>query len=238
MTDDARHAELWCYFGKRGCGKTTRALADMRARERRIYLDPMYEHRDGVIVESYADLIAYVRPLRHARYSIVLRSLDPSDHLATLGLATSGTPEDPPLPGVTFLVDEADRLCSPSSIPPQLDRLANYGRHYRASALIVARRASTVHASLRALADRIHFGATDFPRDVDAVAQYIGPELAERVRQLSKPGDFVVYPDDLAPVTSPSDSEAADDATDDNNGAGPVRQRGADGEAGEAERDQ
>jgi hypothetical protein len=196
----SRTNDITIIVGKKGCGKSSRAREIALERRRRIYIDPMHEHTDGVIVRDFASLAAYLRKAAHDRYSVVFRSMDENEMLAALAIATRGSPENPPLPGVTYIVDETDRLASARSIPEPLHRLANYGRHFGASAIFIARRAKALPADIRASADRYIIGQTHEPGDVDYMREYIGDEKAEAVKNIparaeGKPGVFVEWPD-------------------------------------------
>lgn len=191
----ARANELTLIVGRKGCGKSTVARAEVSERHRRIYIDPMFEHgAEGVVVRDYRSLVAYLRQRRHLSYSVVLQTMSESEMIAAIALATWGEPTNPPLPGVTYIVDECDRLCSPTSVPEPLKNLANYGRHFQASAVFIARRAKRMPTDFRALADRMLIGETFEPGDVDALAEFIGGELAERVRATRAPA-FIEWPE-------------------------------------------
>jgi hypothetical protein len=183
--------------GRKGSGKTTEARKRIVRADRRIIVDPMFEYeREGVIVEGFAALATYVRPLRHHRYAVVLQTVEAADVERTIELTTAGKPQAPALPGATVLLDEADRLCSARYISPGLHRLLNYGRHFGVSVLAVTRRPRSVHRDVTANADRIIIGQTQEPADLDYLAEFIGQELRERALTLEA-HQFVVWPDDL-----------------------------------------
>lgn len=197
----SRQNDLTVIVGKKNCGKSSRARSVALTRPRRIYIDPMHEYTDGVIIRDFASLAAYLRAHVHDKYAIVFRSMDDAEIMAAIAIATSGSPENPPLPGVTFIIDEADRICSARSLPEPLHRLINYGRHFQCSAIFIARRAKMLPGDLRANADRYIIGQTFEPGDVDYMREYIGEEKAQAVRDIpareaGRPGVFVEWPDD------------------------------------------
>ncbi len=180
-----RENESIVIIGRKGCGKSTRAREIALSRPRRIYIDSMHEHTDGVIVRSYSALVEYIRPRVHANYAVILRTMTEDDIYATLALATgTGDPERPSLPGVTYIIDEADNYCAPGSLPEPIRKIVNYGRHFQVSTIFVARRAKRLHIDVRANADRYIIGQTFEPGDVDGIAEFIGAELAQRVRDI------------------------------------------------------
>lgn len=196
----ARENDITIIVGRKGSGKSSRAKAIARERTRRIYIDVMHEYTDGVIVRDFASLAAYLRTRVYENYSVVFRSLDEKEMLAAIAIATRGSPENPPLPGVTYIVDEADRLCSARSMPEALHRLANYGRHFKASAIFIARRAKALPLDIRASADRYIIGNTFEPGDVEYMREWIGDDNAEKVKAIppraeGQPGIFVEWPD-------------------------------------------
>ena len=195
-----RENDLTIIIGRKGCGKSSRARAIALERKRRIYIDPMHEHTDGVIVRDFPSLASYLKSHAHSNYAVVFRSLDEKEMLAAIAIATRGSPENPPLPGVTYIIDEIDRFCSSRSLPEPLHRLANYGRHFSASALFIARRAKALPSDIRANADRYIIGQTFEPGDAEYMREYIGDEKAEAVKAIpprveGQPGVFVEWPD-------------------------------------------
>ena len=161
----------------------------------------MHEHTDGVIVRSFDALVEYVRPRVHSNYAVILRTINEDHAYAALALATVGSPERPPLPGVTYIVDEADKISAPENIIEPIRKIVNYGRHFQVSAIFVARRAKRLHIDVRSMADRYIIGETFEPSDVDGVEEFIGPVLAQRVREISPRVDgkapiFVEWPEE------------------------------------------
>lgn len=196
-----RHNDITVILGRKWCGKSTRARALAMSRPRRIVIDPMFEHEElGAVCRSFDALVSYLRLMRAGPYGLVFRSLDDYERDMVVNLTTAGSPDVPPLPGVTVLIDEIDRICSPSSITPGLKRLVNYGRHFGVSLIALARRPRAIHHDLTSQADRMIIGQMQEPADVDYLRKFIGLDLAARVKALREPDQFVVWPDDLADV--------------------------------------
>lgn len=213
-----RENDISVIVGRKRSGKSTLANKLLQERPRRIIIDPMFEHTSGVIVRTCEEVINYIRPLRHGAFGVVLRALHRDEVLKTIAFLVAGDPERPPLPDTTLFVDEIDKLCSPNYMPPPLDDVVNYGRHFRISLIAVARRARSMHRDITANADRIYIGMTQEPADVDHLREFIGNGLAQRAKAIRTTGVFVCYPDDLdaspeleaAPIAEPEAPEAAD----------------------------
>jgi hypothetical protein len=182
-------------FGKKGGGKSTLARKLALAYPRRIYLDPMFEVRDGVIVKSYKDAVAFLHKVHGSpRFSIVLRTMDPEEELKIVALLTHGDPEHPVLPNTLLVMEELDRLCSAHDIPDPLWRLANLGRHFSVSFIGVARSPKSIHGDFRRAADVIYVGKLNEPSDVDYLNEYAGNEFCAKARLLSD-YQFVSWPE-------------------------------------------
>lgn len=87
--------------------------------------------------------------------------------------------------GEIFLaVEEIPLLCSASYIPPELGRLVRLGRHKRVSLLWTAQRAAEVSRTLTAMTDVFVIFSSTEPRDLDAIRDRCGAEIAEKVSRL------------------------------------------------------
>lgn len=183
-----RRNEITIIIGRKGSGKSSAAAELVQDIPRRLYIDPMRCFTDGVVIHRYADLVTYLKPLLHSRYSAIFRSLSDEELLAAIHLPTANNnPEAPPMPGAVVVVDELDKWCTPMSAPEPIRNLANYGRHFEVSGVFIARRAAEIPKTIRAMADRYIIGHTFDPGDVDALEEFIGPEKAREVRELPLP---------------------------------------------------
>ena len=207
-----RGNDITVIVGAKDSGKSTRAREIALERSRRIVIDPMREHsRLGVVVRSFDALVRYIEPLRHSRYAVVYQGMSEEDRDAIIALTVAGAPEQAALPDVTLFVDEIDRICSPQFIPEGLRMVVNYGAHYGVSLLAAARRPRSFHRDITANADRILVGRTQEPADADYLREFIGLELAERVKAIpvGAPGQFVDWPGDLLASSSSSSSASS-----------------------------
>lgn len=172
-------------FGRKGSGKTSWTRGRLVEYSRRIIIDPMWEYRDGVVVQSVADFADYVRPLRHHRYSVIFQTREPDDCAAICEILTAGRPTAPALPNVLLVVDELDRFCGPHHLPEGLAHVINYGRHYGVSFVGVSRRPKRVHRDVTANVDEVICFQTQEPGDLKYLAEFIGEDRAAKLPGLA-----------------------------------------------------
>ena len=89
-------------------------------------------------------------------------------------------------------VEEVPMLCSPSYLPPSFDRIVRLGRHRKISALWTAQRMAEVARRLTAATDVFILFAHTEPRDLDAIADRCGGDVAEKVSRLGLHG-FLIF---------------------------------------------
>jgi len=77
-------------------------------------------------------------------------------------------------PGSLVVVDEADTICSPSSISSKLKWLINYGRHLDVDLICVSRRPARVSKDLTSLAEYTILFRVTGTHDKQALIQYTG----------------------------------------------------------------
>jgi hypothetical protein len=91
-----------------------------------------------------------------------------------------------------FVIEEIPLLCSASYVPPELGKLVRLGRHRRVSLLWTAQRMAEVSRTLTAMTDIFVLFATTEPRDLDAIHDRCGDEIADKVSRLGL-HDFIVW---------------------------------------------
>lgn len=180
-----RENKITFIVGRKGSGKSCLAASLVSEADKRIILDPMFEHKGGILVTDFDSLVEYTDRLRLHRYAVVFRSMEPIETDLLVALLTEGDPNMPPLPGVTIFIDEIDKLCDARVISEGLKRLVNYGRHYRVSLIAASRRPRQVHRDITANADRILIGQSQEPRDLEYLAEFVGETAAEEARTFS-----------------------------------------------------
>jgi len=83
-----------------------------------------------------------------------------------------------------FAVEEIPLLCGAGYLPEELGRLVRLGRHRRVSLLWTAQRIAEVSRTLTAMTDYFILFACSEPRDLDAIRDRCGAEIAEKVSRL------------------------------------------------------
>jgi len=185
-----RPGEVVIVLGRRGEGKTTRAVdlaraAILEAARRRPVIERWkrwlgLEERQPIIVTLYD-------PRGQIDGTPLFRRLLPSGDLALqvrVVLDLEGVARS--LPGTdVLLLDEVDLICgtSESRDNPVL-WAANYGRHSGLMMICTARRPARIHRDLTALADRIIMYRLTEPRDLAYVRGYCGSDIADQVARL------------------------------------------------------
>jgi hypothetical protein len=81
-------------------------------------------------------------------------------------------------------IEEAPLVCTASYIPPVFGKQVRTGRHNRIDQLWTAQRASEVSRTLTGATDVWIFFSQTEPRDLDAIADRCGREIAAKVANL------------------------------------------------------
>lgn len=84
----------------------------------------------------------------------------------------------------SIIIEEADRYGNPSKMSPVLSDWVNYGRHWGADIVMIARRAASINRSMTAAADVIISFCQHETRDIEALRGYT--DAAEMLRTLPK----------------------------------------------------
>jgi hypothetical protein len=83
-------------------------------------------------------------------------------------------------PGLIYAVDEIDRFCSASFVPPSMKELINYGRHRKISMICTSRRPAQVARELTSQCSEIRCFRTTEPRDI----RYFEDIMGQAAQQL------------------------------------------------------
>jgi len=93
---------------------------------------------------------------------------------------------------MSFAVEELPMLSQPNYVPPAFDRLIRLGRHRSINILYTGQRLSECPRRVTAATDVFILFAHTEPRDLDAIAERCGPEIAQLVSQLGE-HEFLVF---------------------------------------------
>ena len=92
---------------------------------------------------------------------------------------------------MVFVVEEAPLVCKAGYMPPAFGKLVRTGRHRHLDLLWTAQRASEVSRTLTSATDIWVFYSQTEPRDLDAIAERCGREVAHQVAGLGLHDSFV-----------------------------------------------
>lgn len=89
-----------------------------------------------------------------------------------------------------FVVEEAPLVCRASYMPPTFGKMVRTGRHRAIDILWTAQRAGEVARTLTSSTDIWIFYSQTEPRDLDAIAERCGRDIAEKVAGLGLHDSF------------------------------------------------
>jgi hypothetical protein len=93
---------------------------------------------------------------------------------------------------ITFAVEEIPMLSQPQWVPEPFDRIVRLGRHRGINLLYTAQRIAECPRRLTAATDIFVLFRHTEPRDLDAIAERCGPEVASAVTELGE-HEFIVF---------------------------------------------
>lgn len=177
--------------GRKGSGKSTRTATLLKYVPRILVWDPMADHRPLLpdSIESLDDeLYDYLGEAsetdRFACSFVPGNDLEAEfEHVCQIVYEHGN---------MLFVVEEAPLVCRAGYMPPAFGRIVRTGRHQRIDLLWTAQRASEVSRTLTSATDLWLFYSQTEPRDLDAIAERCGREVAGRVASLGL-HDFFVW---------------------------------------------
>jgi len=175
--------QISCFFGRKGSGKTTLVGRYLEHVDRFVVCDTLNEYACGKIFTNLGDFARYAKKQGAGPIRAVVRfgSDDEFERLARMVQVIGETSGD-----ILFVIEEADIRCSPQFIPPAMDQLIRYGRHWNVSLVAVSRRPAEISRHFTAQADTIIAGQTYEPRDLDFFRARCGEEFASKVSALPR----------------------------------------------------
>jgi len=176
--------------GRKGSGKSTRVATLLKYCPRIFVWDPMGDHRDS-LPDAFegidGDLLEYFDEASHTKTfacSYVPRKDLESEFDEICDLVYD-------YGRMLFCIEEAPLICKAGYMPPLFGRMVRTGRHRYLDLLWTAQRASEVSRTLTSATDLWIFYSQTEPRDLDAIAERCGSELAVRVANLGLHDSFI-----------------------------------------------
>jgi len=193
-------------IGRKGAGKSTKAHTLVKYAPRILIFDPLEDH-----IEPSASWNPDVFDGVNTRYEIGAGSAGESDLDEFLGQArriptfACVVVPDADLEGdfeavcklicqygnMLFVVEEASLVCKAGYMPPTFGKIVRTGRHHKIDLLWTGQRAAEVSRTLTSMTDFFVFYSQTEPRDLDAIAERCGREIASQVAELGLHESFV-----------------------------------------------
>jgi hypothetical protein len=175
--------------GRKGSGKSTRTATLLKYAPRIIAWDPMADHREllpdtfDTICVELDEYFEEARALQTFACTYVPghELEDEFEELCELVYDFGH---------MLFVVEEAPLVCKASYMPPTFGKMVRTGRHRGLDLLWTAQRASEVSRTLTSATDVWIFYYQTEPRDLDAIAERCGREIAEQVANLGLHDSF------------------------------------------------
>jgi hypothetical protein len=176
--------------GRKGSGKSTRVATLLKYVPRIFVWDPMGDHSDllpDVFEGIDMELEEYFEQARRVK-------------TFACGYVPEGDPEKEfnevcelvYIHGrMLFVIEEVPLVCKAGYVPSMFGRIVRTGRHKGIDVLWTAQRAAEVSRTLTAMTDVWVFFSQTEPRDLDAIAERCGREVADKVAGLGLHDSFV-----------------------------------------------
>ena len=175
--------------GRKGSGKSTRTATLLKYAPRIIAWDPMDDH-SRLLPDSFDTICTLLDDYFEETKSHQTFACDyvPGDNLENdfEELCVLAYDHGPLL----FVVEEAPLVCRANFMPPTFGKIVRTGRHRGIDLLWTAQRASEVSRTLTSATDFWIFYSQTEPRDLDAIAERCGRDVAENVAGLGLHDSF------------------------------------------------
>jgi hypothetical protein len=181
--------------GRKGSGKSTSARFLLEYCSRVLVFDPLGEHawvpntlHDYDAGEELGGFLkwAYQRPKFAGR-------LVPTSGRHSLEVCLECLASNVYRMGnIVLAVDEVPMVSRPNYLPPKFDRVVRLGRHRSVSVIYTAQRLSETARRLTAATDYFWLFAHAEPRDLDAISDRCGRDVADKVVRLGM-HDSLIY---------------------------------------------
>lgn len=168
-------------IGRKGSGKSTLLRAVLSRCPRFLLWDPMAEHDWCPNYINELDELDGFLAWTYKRETFAGRYVSEGDMESDFPEICNAVYDTG---GLAFAIEEISFLCTPSSVPQELDRLVRLGRHRRVDLVWTAQRAAEVARRVTAATDLLLLLSQTEPRDLDAIADRCGHDVAERIAGL------------------------------------------------------
>lgn len=176
--------------GRKGSGKSTVARLILQACSRLFMFDTMGEH--AWIPERFESQEEAVMWLMETPYrETFIGSLIPSGDDFEAEFSEMCV-EVYAAGNMLFAVEEVPMLSTAGYVPKKFNKIVRLGRHRNLSVLYTAQRLSECPRALTSATDMFVLFCHSEPRDLDAIAERCGREIAEKVQGLGDHG-FLVW---------------------------------------------
>lgn len=176
--------------GRKGSGKSTRARTLVKYAPRILAWDPMADF-DDVLPDSFEgvcdDLYEYFNEVSTRRLNTFACNVVPEDLEQEFEPVCELALDYGPM---LFVVEEAPLVCRANYLSPHFGRIVRTGRHHGLDLLWTAQRAGEVSRALTSATDIFIFFSQTEPRDLDAIAERCGREVADKVAGLGLHDSF------------------------------------------------
>jgi hypothetical protein len=176
--------------GRKGSGKSSRLRELLRYCPRFVGFDPMGEHAQGEKVNKFDSPAQLAQFLNHSRKEETFAAVyvpggDLEEEIEETARLVYARGE------LCFACEEVPLYTQAGYMPPLLGKLIRTGRHKKVDVVWTAQRAAEVPKTLTALTDVwILFSQTE-PRDLSALADRCGGDVAKRVAGLGLHDYFI-----------------------------------------------
>jgi hypothetical protein len=177
-------------IGRKGAGKTTRVATLLKYVPRIFVWDPMGDHRDWLpdVFEGIdEELDEYFEQARRVKTfaSGYIPVNDPEDEFEEICDLVYHHGR------LLLCIEEAPMVCKAGYMSPVFGRIVRTGRHRMIDLVWTAQRASEVSRTLTSATDFWIFYSQTEPRDLDAIAERCGREIADKVAGLGLHDSFI-----------------------------------------------
>jgi hypothetical protein len=177
--------------GRKGSGKSTRTATLLKYVPRILVWDPMADHTRLLpdTIEGLRDELDDYLAEASDKHNFACTYV-PGDNLEWEFEQVCELAYD--FGDLLLVVEEAPLVCKAGHMPPRFGRIVRTGRHRGLDLLWTAQRASEVSRTLTSATDFWIFYSQTEPRDLDAIAERCGREIAAKVGELGL-HDFFVW---------------------------------------------